>query len=280
MFSPIDLSHRERLQEVFFSLQGRNCDYSFVNAYAWQDLTAWEVGEIAGCVCLRYPDGKGAFVYLYPAGEKAKYAVEEICARERAALSREVTFYGGEEMKQGLPEAEFFPQRGLFDYLYRAEELLNYSSALRTQRQQAAAFEREYPRHRLIAWNEESLFWEAAERLWGREDEDQRKVLSRLWECRNFLEGAILTVEGKIAGITAASFLCGDTLDVHLEKADTSYRGIYAFLRREFLRRVYQKREFSFINREEDMNIEGLREAKLRLKPVALVEKYLARLKG
>ena len=91
------------------------------------------------------------------------------------------------------------------------------------------------------------------------------------------LEGLLLRVEGKIAAMTLGSRLSDDTFDIHFEKALDRYDGAYAMMNREFARYLQKKYpDIRWLNREDDMGIEGLRKAKLSYYPALMLEKYWA----
>jgi len=64
---------------------------------------------------------------------------------------------------------------------------------------------------------------------------------------------------------------------VHVEKAFTDIHGAYTIINQQFAEN--EAAGYDYINREEDMGIENLRQAKLSYQPDILLEKYNARLK-
>lgn len=85
-------------------------------------------------------------------------------------------------------------------------------------------------------------------------------------------------VDNKIAGFSIGEKYANDTMaNILVEKADTNYDGIYAFINREFLTRQFSETEF--VNRQEDTGSEGLRKSKQSYNPIRMEEKYLLNLK-
>ena len=67
-----------------------------------------------------------------------------------------------------------------------------------------------------------------------------------------------------------------ETFDVAVEKADANYIGAYTMVNNEFVKSLPS--QYEFINREEDLGIEGLRKAKLSYHPTEILDKYTAKL--
>ena len=63
---------------------------------------------------------------------------------------------------------------------------------------------------------------------------------------------------------------------IHLEHADTDYVGAFAMMNQQFLAHEWQ--DYTYVNREEDMGIPGLRKAKESYRPAFMVKKYVATL--
>ena len=85
------------------------------------------------------------------------------------------------------------------------------------------------------------------------------------------LKGGILRVDGKIVAVSIGERLNSETFVVHIEKADTSYRGTYTAMCNEFVKHFAT--DVKYINREEDLGIEGLRKSKKSYNPVFLLQK-------
>lgn len=88
------------------------------------------------------------------------------------------------------------------------------------------------------------------------------------------LKGAMLVVDGKVVAFSIGEQLNEDTALIHFEKADVSYRGAYPMINQQFVENEWS--HLTYINREDDMGIEGLRKAKLSYQPDLMVEMYSA----
>ena len=83
-------------------------------------------------------------------------------------------------------------------------------------------------------------------------------------------------MNGRVAGFSAGEIV-GDTLIIHIEKADIAYEGIYQVLVNEYAK-CFVTPDVRYINREEDVGDEGMRRSKESYHPVRLLEKYLVRI--
>ena len=93
-------------------------------------------------------------------------------------------------------------------------------------------------------------------------------------------EGGLIRVYGEVVAFTIGDRLSADTYDVHFEKAYGELQGAYAMINREFARWVRARHpEIRYLNREDDMGVEGLRKAKQSYYPDLMVEKHTAVMK-
>jgi uncharacterized protein len=112
---------------------------------------------------------------------------------------------------------------------------------------------------------------------WQSEREDRsdyaaaREALERFEELD--LRGYLVTVDGKAAAYTLGEALMkGRSFVVHFEKAIDDYRGIYQFINKAFAAML--PRYYIWINREQDLGDEGLRQSKMTYRPSKFVKKY------
>ncbi len=91
------------------------------------------------------------------------------------------------------------------------------------------------------------------------------------------LFGGVLYINDQPAAFTLAAPISPDVLDVIYEKAIAEHEknGVYAVINQQFAK---QCPSFLYLNREEDMGIEGIRKAKLSYKPDIILDKFYGRI--
>jgi len=90
------------------------------------------------------------------------------------------------------------------------------------------------------------------------------------------LKGAIIKVDGVPEAFTVGEQLNSDTAVIHIEKANANIQGLYPLINQQFV--ANQWSDLVYVNREQDLGLEGLRKAKLSYNPVGFVEKYIVTL--
>lgn len=90
------------------------------------------------------------------------------------------------------------------------------------------------------------------------------------------LTGGCIRIDGKMKAFTLGEKILPNMCQVHIEKADNDIDGLYPLINQEYA--AHRCAEVMFINREEDMGLDGLRQAKKSYRPVRMVEKYNAAL--
>ena len=83
----------------------------------------------------------------------------------------------------------------------------------------------------------------------------------------------VIYIDDEPVAMTIASKISDQVLDINFEKALLPYteNGFYTAICSMFAK---NQSEFLYLNREEDMGIEGLRKSKLSYRPAIILDKY------
>ncbi|MBQ3234951.1 MAG: GNAT family N-acetyltransferase [Clostridia bacterium] len=178
--------------------------------------------------------------------------------------------------------------RDFSDYLYDYEKLLNLvGKKFSGQRNHINAFKKAYPQavfKRLLKKDLPRVYeflkeYKKEHRGGGRiersEYKNTLKLVDKLFSAE--FEGGYMEVDGKMVSFSIGEY-AGNTLIIHIEKALTSYRGVYPTTFNSFLK-LCKKDGISFINREDDSGDLGLRTSKTQYQPERLVHKYFIEVK-
>lgn len=188
------------------------------------------------------------------------------------------------------PHAKFNinADRNRFDYVYLAQDLINLSGRkFHRKKNHLNAFKKEYPDAKYLPITEE-IIPKCREELdiWSetykREKPDnqfidyEQAAIHEIFDHFDAfkLKGGAILLDDKVVAFTFGEQFNSDTAVIHVEKAAPNVRGIYAAINQNFVEHEWA--EMTYINREEDMGIDGLRQAKESYRPIKLIEKFNA----
>lgn len=189
-----------------------------------------------------------------------------------------------ESLEKIMPgEFEINENRDRFEYIYNSEDLANLKGKkYHGKRNHISKFKNLYdwtydkivPEKKEIYLKFFEKWFEKNSEKEGKDSIEEFKAIKKSFENYEKLEfeGGIILVDGEITACTIGEKINGENFVVHFEKAFTEFEGAYTIINQEFSKTLEER--FKFINREEDLGIEGLRKAKLSYKPFLLLEKY------
>ena len=290
IFHPFTPEDREKLAHYYAANTQPSCEYTFANNYLWARHYANTWAELDGCLVLRYP-GEGPAYTILPGSGDAKAAVTSLhrqAKTEGVPLRLEVTrrqwdllqnWFGGEV------SCSFNPDFG--EYLYQTAALQQMSGKkLHSKKNFINRFDREH------TWSYEAITPKNTEEclamlaLWqhrrSHEQLNEDTALDELEIDRTALTllqplgltGGLLRAEGEVVGLSIGEPVGGNTYVIHIEKAFSWIPGAYPMLVREFAR--HTAKDYPYLNREEDLGVEGLRRSKQSYHPCAILEKGVA----
>ena len=113
--------------------------------------------------------------------------------------------------------------------------------------------------------------WQQAHAEIQSDYETAKAALNLMGEAPFF--GVVVYVNSEPAGFALGEPLGdGETFCTHFEKGIESYKGIYQYLNQILAAKL--DGQIQFINREQDLGDEGLRQSKMTYRPYKFIEKY------
>ena len=294
-FRRLTLAQKAEYDRILFSCPERGCEYSFANQYLWGRQQA---AFLHGCVAF-FSHFNGRTVYPYPIGPGDRKAVIEAIledARKRGIPCRitGMTDADRAELEGWFPDKfHLRTDRNGFDYVYAIDDLADLRGRkFQKKRNHFNRFRAEHPSYEVRELNPCNMRMALGMvddwyRIRMKADPDGDYLLENIAMARAFqnymglgMEGILLLDEGKVLAVTMGSRLSNNTFDIHFEKAREDVDGAYTAVNCEFARHLRLKYpEVRYLNREDDLGLEGLRKAKLSYNPHHLVEKHWAYLR-
>lgn len=286
-FKPITADIKSEYQSLAFNFN-RSCLHTFATMFIWGQAGYVKVDDFFVFLA-KYGD---KYVYPFPVGNgniKEIISLIKEDAKERNIPLR-LSGLNSDDVKtlaELFPEKfDYIKKRDSEDYVYLIDDLKNLEGKkYHPKRTHLNKFKRLFPDYSVAEINENNIekVWDFALKWYElRDDEDiiyEKKALRRAFDNYNALgfEGIVLSVNNQVVAFTLASQTTKNTFDVHFEKASKDFDGAYTAINYFFANFLSEKYpEITYLNREEDMGIEGLRKAKLSYYPTYLQERITA----
>ena len=291
-FTPFHLENRKTCNEFLLRCGERGCEYSFVNLYLWGR-------QQAACIdssLVFFSQFSRRSVYLFPILTGDPQPVLDAVINDAALRGIPCRFTGLLQEDCDLLEQlypgrfRFHTDRDGFDYVYEIHDLADLKGRkFQKKRNHLNKFRQNHPDWRLETIDQDNLEtvrdfvhkWYAL-----RLEEDPHadfhmeraaieKALRHWAELE--LEGLMLYSGDQLLAFAIGSRLSADTYDIHFEKALDIADGAYAAINQGFAAYLRDKHpELRWLNREDDMGLEGLRKAKTSYCPHHFIEKRWA----
>lgn len=293
-FFDIDINTKETIKSFFNAQRVEASDMLFGNLYIWHFSRTIRYAITHDClvVLTKFPNESYPFIF-YPLGsgdrKGAIATMQEYFLDNQMPFSlRSLESYQSAELAQFFPNAfEITPNRDRFDYIYNVNELIALvGRTLHKKKNHLNRFFNLYPdfayervdsSNAMEVLEAYSAWFELGEKTDGLKNE----MLGIKATLQNFnaldMKGGIIRIDGKIAAFSLGEQINADSVVIHIEKGNTFYAGIYQAINQQFLKNEWA--HLRFVNREEDLGIEGLRKAKMSYKPARFIEKSTAILK-
>lgn len=291
-FKPVEKSDKALIDEYIARESHENSHFNFTNFFVWRKpfhihYAVWE-----------------DILFIKSMWQGERRMLQPFCDEENKtkAINAQIEWFRKNNYPVVIADvekkaAEFYEEfslgklkkearRNEYDYLYRSEDLITLAGRkLHAKKNHLNRFNRDNPGAEYFALDEKNApecielvnSWAKHHLELTPDDEYIAPEAESIGEILNDfayfkLKGGAIRLGGKIAALALGERLNENTAVIHIEKADPNINGAYAAINREFAADAWSDMEF--INREEDMGIEGLRKAKESYKPVRMIEKF------
>ena len=289
-FKKITFDDMPSIMPYLNSQKYRSCDFTALGVYMWVDAFSYEFAIDNDCLFIREKSDDG-YNYLAPIStlHTPKFALNTLQEHLKSIGETFVTLtllpkHFLEEV--GLNEGDCIYQREFSDYVYNAEDLKELNGRAYSKKRnlihQFIALEPNYEFVSLAqipAYDYERFIQTAkiGDSDLAKYENGKLVDVAQKATLLNLLAYALKSGTGELIGFCIGEVV-GDVFYVHIEKADTDFKGAYQMINKLFVNAVSKTHSFNFVNREDDVGDEGLRKAKLSYNPAFLVDKYKIKL--
>lgn len=293
-FKPVRLTDQTLLQPILQQNPSLLCNWNFSNMIIWSEAFAPYYTFINDMLILAVMKDKNNPLFNFPIGNNnIKESMDALIAytRETKIVFRLVNLT--DDMKNIIEEIypqqfTFEERRDQFDYIYKVEDLLYLKGKkYQSKRNHINQFKNSYSYQYTPMSAADISACAEMHTLWMEENDcGGDNCLLELEYCavrialklfdELSLKGGVLRVDNQVVAFTIGQAINDKIFDVQVEKALKQYQGAYTMINQQFVE--HEMQHFTYVNREEDLNEAGLRQAKLSYHPSILLKKHMATL--
>lgn len=297
-FKEINIEAKEILDKYFDLVDYEACEYCFNTLFMWQHAykTCFHIGD--GFAVL-VGEHEGELFSILPLAPKEKipeaieYAINWFDTDQNKVYFRGIDSSVVEMLKSIYPDKfSYTEERDIYDYVYDAEKMRTLKGRkLSSKRNHINSFLKTYEgriESRLLDEGDfnqcYALLEKWSENKSGDEDfenskDDEFIGMKKLFDNYSILKDKLkiygVFIDGQLEAFSMGEKLNKDMALIHIEKANPEIRGLYPYIAKTFLADEFP--DVAWVNREEDLGVEGLRKAKLSYYPERFIEKYTVR---
>ncbi len=285
-FHPVTLEEKSIFEDIYSIYPPSHSDYVFTTMLCWMDYAHYRYARVGNAIVIMTTiHGKRRF--RPPVGKRDKKVFHQVL---QLAQKEDVDYPLGlidRETKDWIsrtyPRMICTPHRDYFDYVYLASDLAELKGTpYRKIRNRLNKFANSctYTIERISEENIPEVkkfltrwcIWRDCESDMLLEYEKRAVFFAMNHFSELQLSGVAIRIEGTIEAISIYEKMNPDTVVVHFEKGTPDHDGIYKAINWEVAKLV--RDDATFINRESDMGIQGLRHAKMSYRPHHMVEVF------
>ncbi|NLP27338.1 MAG: DUF2156 domain-containing protein [Clostridia bacterium] len=291
-FKGIELGDQELFNKFLDKYTFKTYEYAFSTLYLWREMCKTSLAVISDALIIRKEEKNKGQYFMAPIkaeNHRLKDIVQQLLEIKNKSTNMPFLFRDVEEdflsELQSLfgDKLEFEEDLNNFDYIYSTKELIELSGRrFHGKKNHFNSFIRNY--HYEIKDIKEGNIGQECIFFAEQWLKNRSKVSSQLkYELKVIedmitninklnLEGMAVKVNNEIAAFTLGEKLNDHMAVIHIEKGNSAYKGVYAFINKIFLTNYFY--DVTTVNRQEDLGLKGLRKAKKSYNPIRLEKKF------
>jgi hypothetical protein len=293
-FKALTLEDKELFDQYLKRCKYLTCEYAFTTLYIWRkalDITFCVYKD--SLIIKKHSTADGNY-FMQPIGYNPEDLTDIVSTliEYKKEHNMEYLFRNVEEpflldLKTAMNENLFNIgiEENNFDYIYESEKLIHLPGRkLAGKRNHFSRFINTY-NHRVEDINTEnaalcieaSKKWCCEHGCGGFLSYELHSIIDMLTNIDKLnFKGIVVYVDDVVSAFTIGEKVNEDMAIIHIEKAFSNVHGLYTFINRTFAEMYFE--DVKYINREDDMGLEGLRKAKQSYYPYKLERKHTVNL--
>jgi uncharacterized protein len=282
-FKNIKIEDKNLFDDFFNRFRQEISEMTFTNLFCWRKSKQHKFCIYKEHLIISYVEDN-IKKYYAPIGSNAKEILIELILEKNFLFERvpENLIKEINESNQYEDLINIEEQEMHFDYVYSIKDLISMQGGKYVQkRNQIKQFEKLDPKicslnnetaHKFAEFQETWKNMVSFDFNYIMQSEDEALTESlKHFEVLN-LKGICVHVNNELKGFGIGEKLNDNTFVEHFEKAVNNLTGAYQYTLKTFVNSIDKK--FIYLNREQDLNVEGLRKAKQGWNPAFLIKKY------
>ena len=293
-FKKIEVNSIQEMLPFYAMRHNMTCDSVFLESYVWKDYynVRYAIWENKALLWLMENEGRcfSAMPLCREEDLPGAFAAIEEYFNEELGYPLVINLADAYTVKYlNLPEDKYLVEEQVDsrDYLYNGDAMRSLAGKkLHKKKNRVNAFKREYEgryEYRRLCCSDSHDVWVFLDRWRQQKGEEVEEHLDYevkgihdiLKNCSEFsIHMGGVYIDGQMEAFTIGSYNPVEHMAViHIEKANPEINGLYQFINQQFL--IEEFPEAEWVNREDDMGLEGLRKAKMTYYPADYARKYL-----
>ena len=293
-FKKIEVNSIQEMLPFYVMRHNMTCDSVFLESYVWKDYynVRYAIWENKALLWLMENEGRcfSAMPLCREEDLPGAFAAIEEYFNEELGYPLVINLADEYAVKYlNLPEDKYLVEEQVDsrDYLYNGDAMRSLAGKkLHKKKNRVNAFKREYEgryEYRRLCCSDSHDVWVFLDRWRQQQGEEVEEHLDYevkgihdiLKNCSEFsIHMGGVYIDGQMEAFTIGSYNPVEHMAViHIEKANPEINGLYQFINQQFL--IEEFPEAEWVNREDDMGLEGLRKAKMTYYPADYARKYL-----